>query len=50
MILPENRKTLFGIMLVLDVTFETRDAAHAEEIFAALAAEGYKPVRVEPGR
>ena len=33
----------------LDVTVETRDAAHAEEIMQALAAEGYQPVRIEPG-
>ena len=33
----------------LDVTIETRDAAHAEEIMAALAADGYLPVRIEPG-
>jgi threonine dehydratase len=33
----------------LDVTMETRDAAHAEEIFRALAAEGYQPVRMEGG-
>jgi threonine dehydratase len=33
----------------LDVTVETRDAAHAEEIFRTLAAEGYRPVRVEGG-
>jgi threonine dehydratase len=33
----------------LDVTVETRDAAHAEEIFAALAAEGYQPIRIETG-
>jgi threonine dehydratase len=31
----------------LDVTVETRDRAHAEEIFAALAAAGYQPVRIE---
>jgi threonine dehydratase len=31
----------------LDVTVETRDRAHAEEIFAALAAGGYQPVRIE---
>ena len=31
----------------LDVTVETRDRAHGEEIFAALAAEGYQPVRIE---
>jgi threonine dehydratase len=30
----------------LDVTVETRDHAHAEEIIAALAAEGFHPVRI----
>ena len=33
----------------LDVTVETRDAAHAEEIFSALAADGYHPVRMLGG-
>ena len=33
----------------LDVTVETRDAVHAEEIMRALAADGYQPVRIEPG-
>ncbi|HUI14102.1 MAG TPA: threonine ammonia-lyase [Xanthobacteraceae bacterium] len=33
----------------LDVTMETRDAAHAEEIFRILAADGYQPVRLEGG-
>ena len=33
----------------LDVTIETRDAAHAAEILAALAADGYQPVRIETG-
>jgi threonine dehydratase len=33
----------------LDVTIETRDAAHAEEILAAFAADGYLPIRIEPG-
>ena len=33
----------------LDVTVETRDAAHAEEILAALAAAGYRPVRLVAG-
>ena len=33
----------------LDVTIETRDAAHAAEIRAALAADGYQPVRIETG-
>ena len=31
----------------LDVTIETRDAVHAEQIFHALAADGYEPVRME---
>jgi threonine dehydratase len=31
----------------LDVTLETRDAAHAEEIMAALASDGYAPMRLE---
>jgi threonine dehydratase len=31
----------------LDVTVETRDRAHAEEIYTALAAGGYQPVRIE---
>jgi threonine dehydratase len=33
----------------LDVTVETRDAAHAEEILAAFKAEGFAPVRIDPG-
>jgi threonine dehydratase len=33
----------------LDVTIETRDAAHAEDILAALSADGYQPVRIEAG-
>jgi threonine dehydratase len=33
----------------LDVTVETRDAGHAEEIYAVLTAEGYQPVRIETG-
>ena len=31
----------------LDVTVEARDRLHAEEIFAALAAGGYQPLRIE---
>jgi threonine dehydratase len=31
----------------LDVTIETRDAGHAEEITTALAADGYAPVLIE---
>ena len=33
----------------LDVTVETRDATHAEEIFHALAAAGYQPVVMPSG-
>jgi threonine dehydratase len=33
----------------LDVTVETRDRGHAEEILAALAGGGYQPVRLNPG-
>lgn len=33
----------------LDVTMETRDGAHAEQIFKALKADGYGPVRVAGG-
>lgn len=33
----------------LDVTVETRDAAHAEEILSALMADGYAPERIEAG-
>jgi threonine dehydratase len=33
----------------LDVTMETRDAAHAGEIFQALAADGYHPVHMPSG-
>ena len=33
----------------LDVTVETRDRAHVEELLAALTADGYAPQRIEPG-
>jgi threonine dehydratase len=33
----------------LDVTVETRDAAHAEEIFRSLASAGYQPARMPAG-
>ncbi|MET0444771.1 MAG: threonine ammonia-lyase [Pseudorhodoplanes sp.] len=33
----------------LDVTVETRDRGHAEEIIAALASDGYQPVRLQGG-
>jgi threonine dehydratase len=33
----------------LDVTMETRDSSHADEILRALTADGYQPVRTESG-
>jgi threonine dehydratase len=33
----------------LDVTVETRDRAHVDEILSALEADGYAPVRIEAG-
>ncbi len=33
----------------LDVTVETRDGEHADEIMRALAAEGFAPVRIDTG-
>ena len=33
----------------LDVTVETRDGAHAEEIMRALNSEGFAPVRIDTG-
>jgi threonine dehydratase len=33
----------------LDVTIETRDGAHADEIMKTLTADGYAPVPIEPG-
>jgi threonine dehydratase len=33
----------------LDVTVETRDAAHADEILAVLKVEGFAPVRIATG-
>jgi threonine dehydratase len=33
----------------LDVTVETRDAAHAEAILAAFAEAGYQPLRIDTG-
>jgi threonine dehydratase len=34
--------------VTVDLTIETRDAAHTAEIFAALRAEGYEPRRIDP--
>lgn len=33
--------------VTVDVTVETRDAAHTREVFAALAADGYAPRRID---
>jgi threonine dehydratase len=33
----------------LDVTVETRDAEHAQEIYAALESDGYQPQRIDAG-
>jgi threonine dehydratase len=33
----------------LDVTVETRDAAHAQEIMAAFEGEGFSPLRIDTG-
>ena len=48
----EHRRLLLDVPAKgakLDVTIETRDAAHAAEIMAAMAADGYRPVRIEGG-
>ena len=45
----EHRRLLLDVPAKgakLDVTVETRDAGHAAEIMAALAADGYQPVRL----
>lgn len=34
--------------VTVDLTIETRDAAHTAEILAALRAEGYEPQRIDP--
>jgi threonine dehydratase len=33
----------------LDVIIETRDLAHAQDVIAAMASDGYQPVRIETG-
>jgi threonine dehydratase len=52
-ILEVNHKRLFLDVPAkgarLDVTVETRDRGHAEEIMRVLAAEGFALVRIEPG-
>ena len=48
----EHRRLLLDVPAKgarLDVTVETRDAKHAAEIMAALAADGYQPVRLGQG-
>jgi threonine dehydratase len=48
----EHRRLLLDVPAKgakLDVTIETHDAAHASEIMAALAADGYQPVRIGAG-
>ncbi len=48
----EHRRLLLDVPAKgakLDVTIETRDAAHAEEIVAALGADGFAPARIETG-
>jgi threonine dehydratase len=48
----EHRRLLLDVPAKgakLDVTVETRDAAHADDIMTALAGDGYRPVRIESG-
>ena len=48
----EHRRLLLDVPAKgakLDVTIETRDGAHAADVMAALATDGYKPVRIESG-
>lgn len=48
----EHRRLLLDVPAKgakLDVTIETRDAKHAADIMAALAADGYEPVRLGHG-
>jgi threonine dehydratase len=48
----EHRRLLLDVPAKgakLDVTIETRDAAHAAEIMAAMEADGYQPVRLGSG-
>ena len=33
----------------LDVTLETRDGVHADDIFRALGRDGYQPQRIQAG-
>ena len=48
----EHRRLLLDVPAKgakLDVTIETRDAAHVEDIVRALSADGYQPVYIETG-
>lgn len=48
----EHRRMLLDVPAKgakLDVTIETRDAAHAEEILRALSADGYQPAHIGSG-
>jgi threonine dehydratase len=48
----EHRRLLLDVPAKgakLDVIIETRDGAHAADIMAALASDGYRPVRIESG-
>ena len=45
-ILLDRRMSLTDLAAKVDVTLELRDGAHGEEVFAALAAAGYEPVRI----
>jgi threonine dehydratase len=48
----EHRRLLLDVPAKgakLDVTVETRDAAHVAEVMAALTADGYGPVRLRAG-
>ncbi len=48
----EHRRLLLDVPAKgasLDVTIETRDAAHARDVMEALAADGYKPKRLGSG-
>jgi threonine dehydratase len=48
----EHRRLLLDVPAKgakLDVTIETRDAAHVEDILRALSADGYAPAHIETG-
>ncbi|MBI1201777.1 MAG: threonine ammonia-lyase, partial [Rhodopseudomonas sp.] len=48
----EHRRLLLDVPAKgakLDVTVETRDAVHAAEVMAAMAVDGYQPVRLGTG-